>query len=297
MELKQLSYFVKLCQVKNFSVAAEQLYISQQGLSMSIKRLEGELGCPLLLRKHKKIELTKEGKYLYNQALQITKLANECLEHYQKQYKQNETLHITTSLDILGMLPLALQEILRNKNNNFTIELSLGAGRTCETFLSNGTSFLGFICGPIDEQKYRSKLLMTQDYFYIMNINHPLAQKEYLEISDFKNQPLIFPDKDTKIYHEFSNLCKKHGFKANFDIISSGQTYAHNVVKQDTTHIGQILEYNAKTINDPGVLLKKLRGYDLKWKLYLVSPQQHSLTQKEKEFQKITLDLLKNYSL
>ncbi len=289
MELKQLSYFVKVFQVGSFSAAAEQLYISQQGLSMSMKRLEDELGCPLFLREHHSVTPTEEGIYLYEKASRILAISDECTEHFQKKYKQNEILHIAISTEILGILPLPLQEILRNKRSDFAIELAVGSGRVCESYLDSGQCFLGFVCGPIDERKYRAKLLMTRDYFYIMNLRHPLAEKPFLEITDFRDQPLIFPDKDTKIYHEFSALCRQYGFKADFDIVSGSQTYAHNVVKQDTAHIGQILDFYAETIHDPNVVLKKLHGCDLKWKLYLVSPRRHSLTQKEKEFQRVAL--------
>lgn len=44
MDTKVFRYFIELASVKNYSRAAKTLYISPQGLSSSIKRLEGSIG-------------------------------------------------------------------------------------------------------------------------------------------------------------------------------------------------------------------------------------------------------------
>lgn len=47
MELRNLVYFVQVCEDKNYSIAACKLFITQQALSKSIKTLEAELGSSL----------------------------------------------------------------------------------------------------------------------------------------------------------------------------------------------------------------------------------------------------------
>ncbi|MEI3101392.1 MAG: LysR family transcriptional regulator [Oscillospiraceae bacterium] len=50
MDIKQLEYFVEVCRYMSFTKAAANQYISQQGMSKSIKRLEEELGIALFRR-------------------------------------------------------------------------------------------------------------------------------------------------------------------------------------------------------------------------------------------------------
>jgi DNA-binding transcriptional LysR family regulator len=50
MEHRQLRNFLTICEEKSISKAAERLFISQQGLSKSIKQLEQELQVPLFFR-------------------------------------------------------------------------------------------------------------------------------------------------------------------------------------------------------------------------------------------------------
>ena len=68
MNLSQLYYFRKLAEVKHYTHAAEELFISQPTLSNSISQLERELGIPLFEREGRKIKLTKYGEEFYQYA-------------------------------------------------------------------------------------------------------------------------------------------------------------------------------------------------------------------------------------
>lgn len=47
MELNQLKYFSVVAELENMSMAAHKLHVSQPSLSMTIGRLEDDLGIPL----------------------------------------------------------------------------------------------------------------------------------------------------------------------------------------------------------------------------------------------------------
>lgn len=49
----------------NFTLAAEELFVSQSAVSQSIRQLEGQLGVILFKRSGRKLALTEEGKTLY----------------------------------------------------------------------------------------------------------------------------------------------------------------------------------------------------------------------------------------
>jgi len=66
MELRQLEYFVAVSDCKNFTRAAEKMFISQPAITMAVNSLESELNLKLFLRGKRSVELTNEGKVFYN---------------------------------------------------------------------------------------------------------------------------------------------------------------------------------------------------------------------------------------
>ena len=64
MRLEQLEFFLAIARFGSFSMAAENLHISQPALSKAIKLLEGELGVRLFLRIAGGAVLTREGETL-----------------------------------------------------------------------------------------------------------------------------------------------------------------------------------------------------------------------------------------
>ncbi|MBQ3995821.1 MAG: LysR family transcriptional regulator [Clostridia bacterium] len=73
MKLEELKAFLVLGQRLNYSVAAEELYITQSTLSRIVIRMEEELGQKLLVRDTHSVTLTDAGKLLLKTALEITK--------------------------------------------------------------------------------------------------------------------------------------------------------------------------------------------------------------------------------
>src|SRR5699024_7509983 len=71
MELRQLEYFMTVCKTLHFTQAAEELFISQPSLSQQIKKLEFEVGTPLVDRIGKKTALTEAGKILLTHSQHI----------------------------------------------------------------------------------------------------------------------------------------------------------------------------------------------------------------------------------
>jgi len=68
MELRQIQYFVAVAQEMHFTRAARRMHIVQSALSASVKALEEELGCKLLIRSTRNVRLTPAGAVFYEKA-------------------------------------------------------------------------------------------------------------------------------------------------------------------------------------------------------------------------------------
>lgn len=101
MEIKQLQYFCTLCHKKNISVTAGIHYISQQGLSASIKKLESELGLTLFTRESR-------GTYPNDFALEILPHVEKLLESYDvvREISARNKIQVSGSVEIAADLML-----------------------------------------------------------------------------------------------------------------------------------------------------------------------------------------------
>ena len=80
MNFNQLKYFLALAETKSFTKAAEQNYISQAAITLQIKTLEEEVGCLLVDRSKRPIELTYAGEALLMEARALLERMNTALD-------------------------------------------------------------------------------------------------------------------------------------------------------------------------------------------------------------------------
>jgi acetyl esterase/lipase len=79
VELRHLRSFVAVAEELNFGRAAERLYITQPALSRQITGLEQAIGCELLRRSTRRVELTLAGEALLERARQLLRDADDAV--------------------------------------------------------------------------------------------------------------------------------------------------------------------------------------------------------------------------
>lgn len=73
MELRQVEHFLAVAEERHFTRAARRVRLAQSSLSSSIRNLEAELGCRLLVRTARSVELTASGQAFLPKAHEIVR--------------------------------------------------------------------------------------------------------------------------------------------------------------------------------------------------------------------------------
>lgn len=82
MNFSNINYFLAIVEEGSISAAARKLYISQQALSEQLRKMEEEVGAPLLKR-GKNSELTVAGECLYRDGRELLRIYNSMMEDIQ----------------------------------------------------------------------------------------------------------------------------------------------------------------------------------------------------------------------
>lgn len=89
MHINQLKYLADLEKTGSMNMTAKRMFISQPALSESVKRLEQELGCLLLVRSKTGIEFTDDGKMVLEHSREILEHYDAILKKLDKKYQKN----------------------------------------------------------------------------------------------------------------------------------------------------------------------------------------------------------------
>lgn len=185
--------FYSAAKHKNITSAANELYLSQPTISRGIQKLEHELGCTLFIRTKQGVELTNEGKLLY----QHVDAAFEHLEVAEDKLKQikdlkHGSIHISATEMTMQYFLLPYLEKFKEDYPDIRIKLSLDLPETLLRHLKSGLIDLAVFTTPlsIDETATLTPLMEYEDFLIAGEGFRHLADKQQ-HLADLIQEPFI----------------------------------------------------------------------------------------------------------
>jgi DNA-binding transcriptional LysR family regulator len=214
MEIRHLQYFKQVCADRNISKAAENLFITQQGLSHAIQMLERELGVFLFRRNKNGVVPTEEALILLNEAEGILTLfdaLNEKMSAVSQTAKGVVRLALTAGA-MSYFAPKLIGEF-RNRYPNIKLQLVEKPDMICETLLSNGEVDIAYTTGPVNDEAIEWRPLFSDSVMIMMRKSNPLAARNTLRFEDMKTENFILPPVDFKWHNIIIDCCRDAGFE------------------------------------------------------------------------------------
>ena len=140
MTIQQLGYFLKLAEELNYTVVANQFFITQPTLSRQISNLEQELKVTLFIREHNGVKLSREGSLFYQKLKPIFLDLMKLIQKTQDSNVRKDVLMIGVQEEQLmsNSLTLAINRI-RNLYPDLTINIHRCTMDELMEALENGT--------------------------------------------------------------------------------------------------------------------------------------------------------------
>lgn len=216
MTIEQLTYFLALNTYKNFSIASDQLCISQSSLSKHIKALESELNTTLFNRNTRSISLTPSGQEFLKYAEKAIADYNRILLNFKKQHTHSNILNI-------GAIPVTAQYKIISAMAEFKtlypyihINLLEDENYTIINKLMKSEIHLGIVRDfNLSNDVFNKLPLVDDELVVVVSKNHPLAKKTHLSLLDIKDEPFILLGPNSGIYERCINEFNKHSLPMN----------------------------------------------------------------------------------
>ena len=193
MDLRRLRHFVVLAETLNFRRAAERLHMAQPPLTVSIQKLEQELGTKLFERGTTGVRLTPSGqavlvearKLLFHGA-QLGAVARSASEG------TGGTLQVGfVGTSTWGMLQKVIP-LFRAEHPGVELILREATSVTVIQQLEDRALDIGFVRTPLLQPTPCTVTPLESDEFIAaLPRGHALASKSYLHLSDMAQEPFV----------------------------------------------------------------------------------------------------------
>ena len=224
MNLRDLKYLVALADHKHFGRAAAACFVSQPTLSTQIKKLEDELGVPLVERAPRKVMLTPAGREAASRARGIVAEVEQMKEAARRSQDPEAG---TVRLGIFPTLgPYLLPHVIPSIRARFPqLELLLIEEKS-DVLLSRlreGRLAAALLALPLHDDQLHSEFLFEEPFVLAVPEQHPLAQRgDTLSMSELHQQRLLLLEDGHCLRDQALDVCHLSGAleKAEFQATS-----------------------------------------------------------------------------
>lgn len=289
MNLDYLRSFSVIVQCNSISKAAKKLHLTQPGLSRQLQNLENEIGAKLLIRSNKGVQLTDEGKVVFEHASTMLSL-EENIQNNIKKLKIKDSLLSICSCNSLGayVLPCSIYTF-KEIHTDLKVSLEVCSTKDVIKKLLNHEANMGVLTSEYEVPGLSTYALIEDSLVLVSNTGIEYNQ---ITLEDLKDIPLILQNDDSSIRKILSNSLKEHNISTDdlntiltinsSQSIKSAITSGHGFAFLPAIVVRQELRSNA---------IKKINVLDLdtRFNYYFAHRDNYNFTKHEERFKKFVL--------
>lgn len=185
MDLRQLRYFLAIVEEGSFSSAAKRLNIAQPALSLHVRRMEEQLGTPLLLRGPQGVRETEAGALLARRARGLLAEWERSAEEVRSLGQEPVgTVRLGLPGTISGLLSLPLILQCRARHPKIKIIVTEAMSGFLREWLLDGRVELALLYADLRDAGVQSRALVTEELVLLVPPGADVAQAPARLIAD-----------------------------------------------------------------------------------------------------------------
>jgi DNA-binding transcriptional LysR family regulator len=277
MDLLQLEHFLAVVEERTFTRAAERVCRSQPAVSQSIKKLEEELGAPLLARDGHDLALTDAGERLLSYARAMVRTRDEALRDLGAlKSLSTGTLNIAAHESAaVYLLPAPLRQYLRRFPD---IKVGIHRSKLAEIprQVMDREVQLGFVKEEPTFHELRWAEVHLDQMILVAAPGHPLTRRAETHIRDLGNEQFVLhhlcsatEQMIVRLFEEHATRCRIVAELWSFENIKNfvqaevGLAIVPRITVQQELQAGSLTRINVPELNIPRrtLMIYREEGY------------------------------------
>jgi DNA-binding transcriptional LysR family regulator len=194
VNLHQLHIFCTVAKHLSFSVAAEELFMTQPAVSQQMKALERHLNVKLFERVGHKLFLTEAGEAILEFALGILAAGAE-MEQAVAQIRGSRgrlALGANTTGGMYVVPPIVRAFREENPEADVTLHVE-STSRICDRVMQNMID-VAVVTGPIQDRRFVIRDLCEDEVYLIVSPSHPFSGRVGVAPEEIVGEPFVLPE-------------------------------------------------------------------------------------------------------
>jgi len=218
MDLAQLEVFLAVAREGRFSRAAEKLFRTQSAVSQTIRKLEEELGEPLLDRSSRDGLLTDAGRVLQEYAERLLNLRNDAQEALVelRELHKGKLAIAANEFTALYLLPVLGEFRRLHPMIKIVVQRALGSHIPDDVLRHN--SELGVLTYDPQEPQLCSTVVYLDELIFVVPPSHPLARAQQVSIRQLGAESFVAHIVSSPYREKVIQAFKRHKTPLHMDI-------------------------------------------------------------------------------
>ncbi len=190
--IEDLRAFVLVAEIKNFHRAAEELAITQSGLSRRLKKMEDVLHVRLLDRTSRTVALTTIGEEFLPTAMRMVREFERSMDDIQDIIEKRAG--VVTMASVLTIAQNVLPRVIAQFNEQFpsvSVRVMDDVGPKVADFVTTGDAEFAIALAAEDRPNLEYQPLIDDPYLLACREDHPLARKRRVTWTDLRKHTYI----------------------------------------------------------------------------------------------------------
>ena len=222
MDIRQLHYFLTLCEEMNYTRAAQRLFLSRQALRQSISALEAEMCGPLFISAHHKLALTDRGISLQRHAAPVVEQFQQMQAALRAEIQSAQPVRIGISValvpDYLPGLETQLDKF-RQQYPHVEMRFRLLDNDAVADGVEQGELDAGLVIDLGCAAPVLARTTLRADpACLLVPRGHPFWEKERIPLAELRGQRVLLPSLRQDLFSPLWAACARAGFAPNAEI-------------------------------------------------------------------------------